>query len=64
MSSIKKPHNWLCFVAFAAAFWITFRVMAADRPVQSTRSIAAEVADPALEQLVAHFASDGFANKR
>ena len=32
MSSFRKPRNWLCFAAFAAAFWITIRVMAATVP--------------------------------
>lgn len=32
MSSNRRPQKWLCGVAFAAAFWITLRVVAAPVP--------------------------------
>ena len=62
MSSIKKPQGWLYLTAFAAAFWITFRVMAAAPVPVHGASVAAEVQDlevrdPALEQMIGHFAA-------
>lgn len=64
MSSIRKPRSWLCFMAFAAAFWITFRVMAANGPNHAIQSTAADVEDPALEQMIAHWAKDVNTKKR
>ncbi|MEO5767315.1 MAG: hypothetical protein ABIS92_03105 [Polyangia bacterium] len=32
MSSNRRPQKWLCCAAFAAAFWITLRVVAAPVP--------------------------------
>ena len=69
MSSIKKPHNWLCFIAFAAAFWVTFRVMAADPPLRAAIAVPAEgmtgeFVDPALDKMIAHFAVEAGVKKR
>ncbi len=69
MSSMKKPRTWICIAAFASAFWITLRVMAATPPPppplrESVESMETEVAsrvdevrDPVLEKMIAHFAS-------
>jgi hypothetical protein len=65
MAFLKAPRNWLVAAAFAAAFWITFRVMAASAPVpmaspSATTDIEAslgETRDPALEQMISDFAS-------
>lgn len=67
MSSIKRSHNWLCAAAFAAAFWVTLRVMAATAPPPTGSSkeltaapsvvFADEVRDPVLEVMIARFAS-------
>lgn len=32
MPSNRRPQKWLCGAAFAAAFWITLRVLAAPVP--------------------------------
>lgn len=66
-SAVKRPLNWLCVAAFAAAFWITFRVMAASVPLpggadleptasEQASSPAVDVHDPALEIMISHWA--------
>jgi hypothetical protein len=63
MSSIKRPNNWLCVAAFAAAFWITLRVMAATPMPPPSETAAAEnvsdheIRDPALDRLISRFAN-------
>lgn len=61
MAFIRRPNYWLCLAAFAAAFWITFRVMAAPPAPPPPRVELAddeELVDPALEVLVARLASE------
>jgi hypothetical protein len=60
MSFIRTPRCWLCMAAFAAAFWITFRVMAspgtqADLAAQA--ALADNVNDPVLGEMVSRFAA-------
>ena len=71
MSSVKKPHNWLCVAAFAAAFWITFRVMAAPatppapvHPIATGATAEEEVRDPVLDEMIARFANAARASAR
>ena len=67
MSQKNRPLNWLCVAAFAAAFWITLRVVAAAPPPPANSSFEPagmgellapdEIRDPALERMVARFAA-------
>ncbi|MBC8133051.1 MAG: hypothetical protein H7X95_08730 [Deltaproteobacteria bacterium] len=68
MSFIRRASkwNWLFIAAFAAAFWITFRVMAAAPPppappsepmAREDWSPRDEIRDPALERMIAHWAA-------
>jgi hypothetical protein len=62
MPFIRRPNHWLVMAAFAAAFWITFRVMAAPPAPPAPRLELAddgEVRDPALEVMLARFAGEG-----
>lgn len=62
MAFIRRPNYWLCLAAFAAAFWVTLRVVAAPaaplRPTADAVDVATEVRDPALERMIARFAAD------
>lgn len=66
MSFFRRPLHWLGLAACAAGFWITFRVLTASAPALPVRWDVAtdeEVADPALERLIAGFAAQGEAEK-
>jgi hypothetical protein len=59
MPFIRRPNHWLVTAVFAAAFWITFRVMAAlPGPPPSQMELAGDedVCDPALEVMIARLA--------
>jgi hypothetical protein len=73
MTFIRRPNRWLCFAAFAAAFWITLRVVAAPETAKPTNALteveptsaltevaddASEVRDPALERMISRFARE------
>ena len=67
MSSNRRPQKWLAVAAFAAAFWLTLRVVAAPVPPppqpsatpDSSQESSAyeEIRDPALERLIADLAA-------
>ena len=59
MPFIRRPNHWLVMAAFAAAFWVTFRVMAAapeaHRPAAALTD-GEDLRDPALEVMITRFA--------
>lgn len=66
MPFIRRPTHWLVTGAFAAAFWLTLRVMAASpvpAPVQLELAGAEDVRDPALEVMIARFAAEARMNR-
>ncbi len=72
LTSVRRPMNWLCVAAFAAAFWITLRVMAAvpppragvDPTAMQDGTSSGEVPDPALERMIARMARASTASRR
>jgi len=67
MPFIRRSNSWLVAAAFLAAFWITLRVMAAvPVPPAPLTEVAhdAEVADPALDVMIARFAGQATAQQR
>lgn len=50
MAFIQRPNHWLCLAAFAAAFWVTLRVVAAPAvPPNPTNALTEVAQDGATE---------------
>jgi hypothetical protein len=69
MAFIRRPNYWLCLAAFAAAFWVTLRVVAAPAvSPHSTRDLVEltddQPRDPALESMIARFAGEATGSRR
>jgi hypothetical protein len=63
MAFIRRPKHWLVLAAFAAAFWVTFRVMAAS-PAPFNFAADGEIRDPALEAMITRLAAETTAQGR
>jgi hypothetical protein len=57
MAFIRRPNYWLCFLACAAAFWITLRVVAtpaaAARPSPDSTANPADLSEVAADEIAA-----------
>ena len=62
MSFTRKPQFWLAALAAGSAFWIAFRVTAAEAPPPPPRSAVdfaqTEIDDAVLERMIAKYARE------